>query len=297
MSDYLGVHAALLTAFADDESFDAPATQALAVDLVERGVHGVVVNGSTGEFASMTEDERRVNLECVIEAVGHRVPITAQVGAMTTAQSVANTEHASKAGAMAGLLVSPYYEALDDREILRHFTEVAAVGLPIMIYNNPAATGWSMTPELIAELAGIDGVSYLKDTTPDAGRVFRIQQLVGDRLEVLSGQDSLAIVGFLAAGARATVWGAANAIPEACVRLWELTVDRPDPAAARELWKSIYPLARFFETSGYVQSVKAATALRGAQVGPCRAPALPLLPARLDELADLLSTIATALAE
>ena len=118
-------------------------------------------------------------------------------------------------GAAAALLVSPYYESLDEREIEYHYRAVAAVGLPVMIYNNPAATGWSMTPELIERLAQIEGVRFLKDTTPDAGRVFRIKELVGDRIQVVSGQDSLAIVGFLAGGATATVWGAANAIPAA----------------------------------------------------------------------------------
>jgi 4-hydroxy-tetrahydrodipicolinate synthase len=263
--------------------------------VIDRGVHGIVVNGSTGEFASMSDGEKRRNLEAVLEVAGGRVPVTAQVGGMTTAESVASAGHAKAAGADAALLVSPYYEPLDEEEIEYHFRAVADVGLPIMIYNNPAATGWSMSPELVERLAGIDEVRFIKDTTPDAGRVFRIRQLVGDRIQVLSGQDSLAIVGFLAGGATATVWGAANAIPEGCVRLWELTVARPQPEAARRLWSAIYPLARFFETNGYVQSVKTATRLRGMPVGPCRKPALPLGQAREQELTELLANVTSAL--
>jgi 4-hydroxy-tetrahydrodipicolinate synthase len=295
MAVYDGVHVALLTAFGAGGALDPTATAALAADLIDRGIHGIVVNGSTGEFASLTNQERRENLETVLAAADGRVPVTAQVGAMTTAETIDHAEHALKAGASAGMVVCPYYEAIDDREIEAHYRDVARVGLPLMIYNNPGATGWSMSPELISRLADIDGVDYLKDTTPDATRIFRIRARVGDRLEILSGQDSLTIATFLAGGTRATVWGAPNAVPEASLRLWELTVASPDPAAARRLWIDLFPVLDFFETHGYTQAVRAATNLRGISVGEGRAPALPPEPADLEILAARLERLAAAL--
>ncbi|MFF3940533.1 dihydrodipicolinate synthase family protein [Streptomyces phaeofaciens] len=289
MAVFSGVHAALLTAFDADGRLDTAATAALATDLIDRGVHGLVVNGSTGEFASLSTEERRLNLETVIAAVGDRTQVTAQVGAMTTADAVASAEHALKAGAVAGMLVCPYYEAIDEREVEDYFRTVAEVGLPLMIYNNPSATGWSMRPEFIAELATIDGVRFLKDTTPEVGRLFRIRQLCGDSIEILSGQDSVALAGFLAGGARATVWGAVNAVPEACVRLWELAVLDRDAERAREFWQHLYPLTHFFETHGYAQAVKTATNLRGVDVGVPRLPALPVPESDLDELRRVLA--------
>ncbi|MFE7077707.1 dihydrodipicolinate synthase family protein [Streptomyces sp. NPDC057620] len=289
MAVFSGVHAALLTAFDTDGQLDTAATAALATDLIDRGVHGLVVNGSTGEFASLSTEERRLNLETVIAAVGDRTQITAQVGAMTTADAVASAEHARKAGAVAGMLVCPYYEAIDEREVEAYFRTVAEVGLPLMIYNNPSATGWSMRPEFIARLATIDGVEFLKDTTPEVGRLFHIRDLCEDRIEILSGQDSVALAGFLAGGARATVWGAVNAVPEACIRLWELAVLDQDPERAREFWRHLYPLTHFFETHGYAQAVKTATNLRGVEVGVPRLPALPVPESDLDELRRVLA--------
>lgn len=295
MTAFVGVHAALATAFDADGALDVDRTVALADDLIRRGVHGIVVNGSTGEFAAMTVTERRTVAEAVIGAADGRVPVTVQVGAMTSDEAVAHAEHAAAAGGVAAMLVCPYYEPVDEREIEAYFRRVAQVGLPLMIYNNPAATGWSMTPELIARLSEIEPVRYIKDTTGDAGRIFRIRELCGDRLEILNGQDTLALLGFLA-GAQATVWGAVNATPEACVRLWELTVRSPDLSGARALWDVLYPVMRFFEQSGYVQAVKAATSLRGVDVGPPRQPALPLTAERLAELEPLMERVTEAVA-
>jgi 4-hydroxy-tetrahydrodipicolinate synthase len=233
-------------------------------------------------------------VEAVVAVVDGRVPVTVQVGAMTTGEAIGHAEHASAHGATAALVVSPYYESLDEREIEAYFRRVGEVGLPLMIYNNPAATGWSMTPELIARLSEIDAVCALKDTTHEPSRIFRIAELCGDRLQILSGQDSLALLGFLA-GAKATVWGAPNATPEACVRLYQLAVGDPDLSAARALWSALFPVMRFFEHSGYVQAVKTATNLRGIDVGPPRHPALPLDPARTEELRALLNRVEAAL--
>ncbi|MDQ6815864.1 MAG: dihydrodipicolinate synthase family protein [Actinomycetota bacterium] len=294
MTALSGVHVALATAFDTDYSLNSDATAALADDLIERGIHGIVVNGSTGEFAALTVSERRQVVDAVLEATDGRVPVTVQVGAMTTQEAVAHAQHAAAAGASAAMLVCPYYEPIDDREVEAYFRDVAAVGLPLMIYNNPAATGWSMDPSLIARLSEIDEVCYIKDTTTDLSRMFRIRQLCGDRLQILSGQDSLALVGFLA-GAQATVWGAPNATPEACVRLWELTVRDPDLEAARALWDALYPVMRFFEESGYVQAVKAGTNLR-IDIGPPRHPALPLDDDRVGELKVLMERLASAVA-
>jgi 4-hydroxy-tetrahydrodipicolinate synthase len=159
-----------------------------------------------------------------------------------------------------------------------------------MIYNNPASTGWSMAPSLIARLSEIEQVHAVKDTTSDASRIFQIRELCGDRLQILSGQDSLALLGFLA-GAKATVWGAPNATPEACVALWELSVAEPDLEAARTLWDTLFPLMRFFEQNGYVQAVKAATNLRGFNIGAPRHPALPLTREQTAELEPLLAAL------
>ncbi len=295
MTQLSGVHTALATALHPDCSLDLDVTTALAADLIGRGVHGIVVNGSTAEFATLTGDERRRIAEAVIAVANGRVPVTVQVGAMTTAEAVAHAEHAHEAGAAAVMLVSPYYEPMAEREVEAYVAAVASVGMPVMLYNNPAATGRSMTPEFIARLSELEQVRYIKDTTGDVRRMFEIVELCGGRIQILNGQDSISLLGFLA-GARATVWGAPNAIPEACVRLWELTVATVQLDDARTLWAAMFPLMTFFEQHGYTAAVKAATKLRGIDLGPPCHPALPLEPERVKELRALLQRLESTLA-
>ncbi len=290
-----GIYTALVTPFDEAERVNEEALAALVEDQIKSGIHGVVVNGSTGEFASLTVEERRRNVELVTQVARGRIPVVVHVAAMTTREAVAHTEHAAGQNAVAVMLVSPWYEPLNEREIEAHLRAVAGVGVPVMLYNNPAATGWSLRPEFIAELAErVDGFRYLKDTTGDPGRLFRIQELVGDRLQLLNGQDTLALLGFLA-GTRGAVWGAPNATPEACVELWRRTVQRTDLAAARDLWSAFYPVNRFFEQEGYQAAVKAGANLRGLRVGPPRRPNLPLPPDRVQVLAGLLERLNAAL--
>jgi 4-hydroxy-tetrahydrodipicolinate synthase len=290
-----GIHVALATALRPDCSLDVDATAALAEDLIDRGVHGIVVNGSTAEFATLSGDERRRIAEAVIAVANGRVPVRVQVGAMSTAEAVAHTEHARDAGAAGVMLVSPYYEPLEEREVEAYVRAVAGVGVPVMIYNNPASTGRSLAPEFIARLSELDDVRYIKDTTGDVRRIFAIAELCGGRIQILNGQDSAALLGFLA-GTRAMVWGAANAVPEACVRLWELTVADPQLDAARTLWAAMFPLVAFLERYGYTAGVKAATKLRGIDVGPPCHPTLPLEPERVEQLQALLTRLETTLA-
>jgi 4-hydroxy-tetrahydrodipicolinate synthase len=289
-SSFEGVHAALVSPLDADGRLNEDALAALTVDLLDQGVHGVVVNGSTGEFPALTSDERRRAVETVQEVVAGRGVLTVHAGAMTTREAVQHAEHAAEHGAECVLLVTPYYEQLAEREIEAFFRAVAGVGLPIMIYNNPAGTGQSMRAEFIARLAEIHQVKYLKDTTGDARRLFEIRQLCDEALEILNGQDSLALLGFLG-GLRGTVWGAANATPEQCVLLWRLTVESMDIAAARHLWDAFFPVNRFFEIEGYVAAVKAGTRLRGIDVGAPRLPILPLAKDRLAELERLLGRL------
>jgi len=291
-----GINVALVTPFDEQERVDEAALAALVDDQITHGVHGVVVNGSTGEFASLTPEERRRNVEIVRDAVDARARLIVHVGAMTTREAVGHAEHAAARGAVCVMLVSPWYEAINEREIEGYVRAVADVGVPVMVYNNPAATGWSMSAEFIARLAErIDGFRYLKDTTGNAGRLFRIRELCGDRLELLNGQDTLALLGFLA-GTRGSVWGAPNATPRACVELWRRTVERLDLPAALRLWDAFYPVNRFFEEEGYMAAVKAGAQLRGIKVGPTRRPNLPLPPDRVQILAGLLERLDQVLA-
>jgi 4-hydroxy-tetrahydrodipicolinate synthase len=278
-----GVLPALVTPFTDDGG--AIATDALGATverLVGAGVGGLVPGGSTGEFTTLTNAERRQLVEATVEAAAGRVPVVAGTGALSTRETVELSVHAERAGAAAVMIVPPFYDALSWRELRAHYTAVAdAIGIPIMYYNLPSASGVTLTAEELAELP----ITCLKDTGGDA--VAATELIQGDGPTLLNGWDTLTFAA-LAAGVRAVVWGTASIVPEPCVELHRLLIDDLDLREARELWARLWPLCRFLEGQSYPAAVKAACRLVGDTTGPVRAPLLELDDAATTELAALL---------
>jgi 4-hydroxy-tetrahydrodipicolinate synthase len=282
-----GVLPALITPFTEDGAdVDAGALAAIVERLVTAGVGGLVPGGSTGEFTTLSHAERRQVVEVTVEAAAGRVPVVAGTGALSTRETVQLSVHAERAGAAAVMIVPPFYEALSWRELRAHYTAVAdAIGIPIMYYNLPSASGVRLTAEQLRQLP----VSCLKDTGGDAVAATELIQAGGPTL--LNGWDTLTFAA-LAAGVRAVVWGAASIVPEPCVELHRRLSDDIDLPAARELWSRLWPLCRFLEGQSYPAAVKAACRLAGDATGPLRAPLLPLDDAATRELAALLERVA-----
>jgi dihydrodipicolinate synthase/N-acetylneuraminate lyase len=284
-----GVLPALITAFTDDgEAIDAAALTANVDRLVRGGVGGLVPGGSTGEFTTLTHDERRRLTELVVEAAAGRVPVVAGTGALSTKETVALSRHAQGAGAAAVMVVPPFYDPLGFGDLLAHFTAVAdAIDIPIMYYL-PGATGQHLSPEQLRALP----VTCLKDTGGDAAWATQLVQ-EADGPVLLNGWDTLTFAA-LAAGVRAVVWGVASIVPEPCVRLHRLLVEDLDLAAARALWADLWPLCAFLEARSYPAAVKAACALAGDRTGPVRAPLRALGGAETEQLAALVRRAAAA---
>jgi dihydrodipicolinate synthase/N-acetylneuraminate lyase len=257
--------------------------------LVGAGVGGLVPGGSTGEFTTLTNAERRRLVEATVEAAGGRVPVVAGTGALSTRETVELSVHAERAGAAAVMIVPPFYDALSWPELLAHYTAVAdAIEIPIMYYNLPSASGVRLSTAQLRDLP----VTCLKDTGGDAVAATELIQSDGPTL--LNGWDTLTFAA-LAAGVRAVVWGVASIVPEQCVELHRLLIDDIDLPAARELWARLWPLCQFLEGQSYPAAVKAACGLVGDTTGPVRPPLLPLDQAARSELIALLdhATLAT----
>jgi dihydrodipicolinate synthase/N-acetylneuraminate lyase len=281
-----GVLPALITPFTDDcSAIDTDALTANVDRLIDGGVAGLVPGGSTGEFTTLSNAERRELVETTVEAAAGRVPVVAGTGALSTRETVELSLHAEEAGAAAVMIVPPFYDALSWRELLAHYTAVAdAIAIPIMYNNLPSASGVRLTAAQFRELGG-RGVTCLKDTGGDAVVATELIHSGGPTL--LNGWDTLTFAA-LAAGVRAVVWGAASILPEQCVELHRLLIDDIDLPAARELWARLWPLCRFLEGQSYPAAVKAACELVGDRTGPVRAPLLPLDGAANSELVALL---------
>ena len=284
-----GVLPALVTPFTEDGSaIDTDALAAIVDRLVGAGVGGLVPGGSTGEFTTLTNAERRQLIEVTVEAAAGRVPVVAGTGALSTRETVELSVHAERAGAAAAMIVPPFYDALSWRELRAHYTAVAdAIEIPIMYYNLPSASGVTLTAAQLRELP----IGCLKDTGGDATAATELIQTGGPTL--LNGWDTLTFAA-LAAGVRAVVWGTASIVPEQCVELHRLLIDDIDLPAARELWARLWPLCQFLEGQSYSAAVKTACALAGDTTGPVRAPLLPLDDVATDELETLVEDLTLA---
>ena len=294
-TSFEGVLPALITPFTDDGS--AVDSQALA-DLVERciqaGVSGLVSTGSTGEFTTLTHDERLQVTEAVVAAAAGRVPTIAATGALSTAETIALSVHAEEAGAAAVMIVPPFYTPLMWHELVAHYAAVAdRISIPIMYYNLPSATGVALTTERLAELKRVARVTSFKDTGGDAVAAGAFFQSDADLPTLLNGYDTLTFTA-LAAGVRGVVWGAASFIPRPCVQLHRLLIEDNDVEAARALWARIWPICDFLESVDYAAGVKAACRHVGIPTGPVRAPLLDLGADQAAELGRLVAQVEEA---
>ena len=290
---FQGVYAVLCTPFTPDDKVDDTALRKYVRYLIDEGkIHGVIPNGSTGEFAALSEAERKVIVETVIDEVSGKVPVVVGTASVSTKETIMYTQHAQKAGADGVMIVAPYYCHPNDEEIFAHYRTIAEnTEIEIMVYNNPATSGVDIQPELIARLAELERISHVKESSGDMTRVAEIQRLCGNKMRVFCGCDNLSLEMFLM-GAVGWVAPPANMIPQLCVELYELATVEIDLEEARELYFKLLPLFNLFEATGqYIQLTKAGLEILGR---PCGIPRKPLLPAadehrqRLKEILALL---------
>ena len=285
-----GVHAAIVTHFDSDLEVDHDAVAAQVRRLIDGGIHGIVPNGTVGEGGSLSRDERREVIETVVAASAGRVPVCAGVSAATAEQAADYARDAKAAGADSVMTLPPLLYRADRIELLEFFAAVAhAADLPVMIYNNPTASGSDVAPTLLADIArAIPAVGALKESSGDARRIAELVNLCPD-VDVLVGGDDWALEGFCA-GAAGWITGVGVVLPAQSVRLWDLCA-AGDLAAARRVYSELLPLCRLDMTPKLVQYFKAALDELGLNGGACRPPRLALTD---EELAILRDAVADA---
>jgi 4-hydroxy-tetrahydrodipicolinate synthase len=182
MGEIRGLFTAMVTPFHEDGSVDEEAGVAIARHLLTNGSHGLVPCGTTGEATTLSDEEHVAFVRLIAEEID--APVIAGAGSNNTAHAVHLTEAVVEAGADAVLSVTPYYNKPNRRGLIAHFSEVAraASGRPVVLYNIPARTALNMPPDLLAELAQIDGIEAVKQANADD------LQLI-DGLDVLAGND------------------------------------------------------------------------------------------------------------
>lgn len=290
-TDINGVLTALTTPFTADQEINEPAVRRVVHRSVEGGVHGLVVGGSTGEFASLTPDERIRLVDLVTEQSAGRLPVIAQTGATTTQEAIRQSKAAKASGAEVLMLVTPYYEPLSLEETLAYIKTVAAtVDLPIMLYNIPGATGVNLDPDTVAGLAEeIDSVKYIKDSSTDWEQALQLIHHHSDKVKTFIGWDTY-IYSALVEGASGVVAGAANVVPEEIVAVHRLISEGNLQDALTE-WKSLYPVIDTMISEPFIAAVKAGMRLQGDKVGVPRPPMADVSNAASERIAAALRTL------
>lgn len=287
-----GILAALVTPMTEAEELDCDALRRFVDYLIAEGVHGLIPLGSTGEYYALSPEERETVVRVTLEAATGRAPVVVGASAGSTREVVAYCRQAHALGADAVMLAAPYYSLPTEDELFEHFRLVAeSTELPIVLYNYPGRTGVDMTPGLIARLAELDRIQYVKESSGEVARVGEIIRTCGEKITVLCGCDTAALESFVL-GAAGWVGGVVNVLPGGHVELYRLAVEQGDFAAARTHYYRMLPLLSLMEAGGkYTQYVKAGCELTGHPVGP---PRRPLLPPTDEETARLRETLREA---
>jgi dihydrodipicolinate synthase/N-acetylneuraminate lyase len=270
-----GVFPAVTTQFNKDQSLNLDALAQHLEVLIESGVAGLIVLGSLGENVALEPEEKREVIRVALATAAGRVPVLSGVAETTTAAACRYVREMERLGAD-GVMVLPamVYKA-DPRETMTHFRTVAAAsGLPIIVYNNPIAYSVDITPQMFAQLADVESLVAIKESSGDVRRITDIINEVGDRYALFTGVDDLALESVLL-GATGWIAGVGLAFPRENQYLWDLaTAGRWEEA--RSLYRWYMPLLHLDIPVKFVQYIKLAIQECGLGAEWVRAPRLPL---------------------
>lgn len=290
--DFRGVLPALTTRMTPDQEVDLPAVAADVEFQIAAGVDALIMCGSLGEASSLTRDEKLAIAQTAIDAAKGRVPVLLTIAEDSTRAGAALAADAEKLG-IKGLMVLPAMRYLaDDREVMAHYRAIAAASsLPIIIYNNPLAYGINISPEMLSELADEPKFVAVKESTGDTRRINETIRAVGDRYQLLTGVDDLALESLIL-GCSGWIAGLVVAFPRETVAIYKLVEQGRIPEAL-EIYRWFLPLLAQDIGPKFVQNIKLVEELVRGVSSVTRAPRLPLVGA---EAAAVKAVVAEGLA-
>jgi len=269
LNNIKGVIPALVTCFNENGEYDEKRQRKITSNLIDRGVHGLYITGSTGECFMMTPDERKKVVEDVIDEAKGRLPIIVHVGAIATKISIDLAEHAEKAGADVISSITPFYWKFSEAQIFNYYRDIAgSVNLPMVVYNNSLAGAVGLN--FIKSLATIEGVKGIKYTLNTSFEILRIKEEIGKDFVVFSGADEMAIAG-LSFGADGIIGSTYNLIPEPFIDIYKALKDG-DLKKAQEKQRIANAIIMFLLEWSFNSGIKAGMQWMGVDAGWCREP-------------------------
>lgn len=280
MQKFRGVIVPIVTPFNRDDaqSINYEAAEKLVEKIIEAGADGIFTFGSNGEFFVCSAEEKVAFSKFVIEKVAGRVPVYVGTGSCSTREAVELSKRAESIGADALSVINPYFMGISDEQLKAYYAAVAqSVDIPVMVYNIPKCTGKNVPPEVVADIAELDNIRGIKDSSGNMDNLRSyIDAVKGKDVNVLVGSDGK-IMAAHALGASGAVAGTANLITDVVVALWR-SLERGDADVAERLQAEIEPIRDVLHLGPTPQALKRSLELAGYEVGPARFP--------VDEVAD-----------
>ena len=254
---------------------------------IENGTNAIIITGTTGESATLTDEEHKAAIKFTVEHVNKRIPVIAGTGSNDTDYAVQLSIYAQEVGADALLLVTPYYNKTSQKGLIEHFTYIAdRVNIPIILYNVPSRTGVNIQPETYLELSKHPRIVATKEASGDFSAVIKIRALCKDNLHVYSGNDDQ-IVPMLSLGCKGVISVLSNIMPketsDICKLFFEGKVEESSKLQI-ELLDLINAL--FIEVNPI--PIKTAMNLVGHKVGELRRPLTTMTDKNLEVLKQAL---------
>ncbi|HVP25842.1 MAG TPA: 4-hydroxy-tetrahydrodipicolinate synthase [Methanomicrobiales archaeon] len=284
-----GVFPAIITPFRTGSrpDLDLEGLRANVAWLVEQGVHGIVPCGSTGESATMSHKEHEKVVEETVDVVNGKVPVLAGTGSNNTEEAVLLTKAAKNIGADGVLVISPYYNKPNKSGLKKHYTKIADLDIPVVMYNVPGRTGQNLEVDLVKDLAKHPNIVGIKEASGNLGQIWQIVEATRDEnFKVISGDDNLTLP-ILLLGGVGVISVAANVEPGLMVEMYG-AFRKDDYMKARKIHFDLEPLFKglFIETNPI--PVKKAVGLRGMAAGPVRLPLDDMSQENTQKLMDIL---------
>lgn len=289
MVEIKGIIPPILTPMGEDEEIRQQELRNQVNRMIEAGVHGIFACGTNGEGYALSEQEKEMVLETVIDETAGRVPVYGGVGCITTRDTLRLAKRAESIGCDVLSIITPSFAQASQEELYEHYLCVArGVNLPIVLYNIPARTGNSLGVDLVKRLSQVENIVGIKDSSGNFDQMLQyLEATAGSGFKVLSGNDSLILWNLLAGGAGG-IAGCANVYPENMVRIYECFI-KGDIEEAKRAQNAIRSFRDCFRYGNPNTVVKTAVALLGYPVGNCRRPFHQLSKEALQALGQVLA--------
>lgn len=272
MALFKGAGVALITPFHEDGSVNYEKLTEILEEQIAEGTDAIVAVGTTGEAATLTEDEHIEVIAHTVKVVNHRIPVIAGTGSNCTATAIDLSQRAEKAGADGLLLVTPYYNKATQKGLYAHYKSIAdAVSIPCILYNVPGRTGMKIEPKTMADLYyNVKNIVGVKEATGDVGATSDLMRLVDEDFLLYSGEDGI-IVPLLSIGGSGVISVLSNVAPKQTAEICKKWF-AGDVKGAWEEQKRALPLIHSLFMEVNPIPVKAGMNLQGKAVGGMRLP-------------------------